>query len=360
MKNKGYALSAIVYPLLLVCLVLILSILFNLNSKKNLLDNLKNTIKEEYNEVQLLCKYSVGQTWIFDYTGGEQEFIIPCNGNYKIELWGASGQANDYTIENSVGLGAYVSGNISLFQTNKLYLYVGANNYNGGSIGETSGGGATDIRLVNGDWDNFESLKSRIIVAAGGGGGMYYQHSTLKQAGHGGGLIGYDADDLVANHEYTTGYSGHGGTQTSGGTTGIYGYEKYTYSEIMNGIFGIGGYDPNGSSSGGGGGYYGGGHGRHPGGTWTGGGGGSSFISGHLGCDAISKDSTEDNIIHTGQANHYSGYVFTDTKMIDGAGYNWTSEKGEYVGMPTHDGNSTMTGNSGNGYARITLVSIDS
>lgn len=47
MKNKGYALSAIVYPLLLVCLVLILSILFNLNNKKNLLNSLKDEVKNE-------------------------------------------------------------------------------------------------------------------------------------------------------------------------------------------------------------------------------------------------------------------------------------------------------------------------
>ena len=45
MKNRGYALSAIVYPLLLVCLVLILSILFNLNNKKNLLNSLKDEVK---------------------------------------------------------------------------------------------------------------------------------------------------------------------------------------------------------------------------------------------------------------------------------------------------------------------------
>ena len=43
--------------------------------------------------------------------------------------------------------------------------------------------------------------------------------------------------------------------------------------------------------------------------------------------------------------------------MIDGSGYNWTNEKGEYTEMPSHDGLSNMTGNIGNGYAKITLVS---
>ena len=45
-----------------------------------------------------------------------------------------------------------------------------------------------------------------------------------------------------------------------------------------------------------------------------------------------------------------------ETVMIDGAGYNWTTEKGDYVGMPTHDGTGIMTGNKGNGYAKITYI----
>ena len=54
---------------------------------------------------------------------------------------------------------------------------------------------------------------------------------------------------------------------------------------------------------------------------------------------------------------HYSKLFFTDTVMIDGNGYSWTTEEGsEVVGMPTHDGTSTMTGNTGNGFAKITYI----
>lgn len=88
-------------------------------------------------------------------------------------------------------------------------------------------------------------------------------------------------------------------------------------------------------------------------------GGSSSFISGHNGCDAIKEESTENNIIHTGQSIHYSGLYFTNTLMIDGEGYRWTDKKEEQIGMPSHSDNSIIMGNSGNGYARITLVSID-
>jgi hypothetical protein len=58
-----------------------------------------------------------------------------------------------------------------------------------------------------------------------------------------------------------------------------------------------------------GGGYYGGKSGE------VSSAGGSSFISGYTGCNAISESSTENNIIHTGQPNHYSGCVFTNSVM---------------------------------------------
>ena len=46
--------------------------------------------------------------------------------------------------------------------------------------------------------------------------------------------------------------------------------------------------------------------------------------------------------------------------MIDGYGFEWTTKKSNEVsGMPNKDGIGLTVGNSGNGYARITLVSID-
>ncbi len=53
---------------------------------------------------------------------------------------------------------------------------------------------------------------------------------------------------------------------------------------------------------------------------------------------------------------HYSGKYFTDTLMIDGVGYNWTTEKGEQVQMPTYNNEyyALGVGHSGNGVAVIT------
>ena len=286
--------------------------------------------------------YSGQTVFDFDYTGGEQTFIAPVSGTYKVELWGASGGGyyfNDKDFHG--GNGAYVSGLIKLSKYKNLYAYVGQqsgvvsgmcygsnknNNFNVSIIGGCAvGGGATDVRLVKGNtWYDFNSLKSRILVSAGGGGGIYE-----GSAGSGGGLIGYDgvgtADDSLYN-------IGLGATQT-----------KLKF-----------GYNADGATTIGGGGYYVGNNGDA-----SNSGGGSSFISGHNGCDAIKEESTADNIIHTGQSIHYSGLYFTDTVMIDGEGYKWTDKKEEYVGMPSHSDNSIITGNTGNGYARITLISID-
>jgi hypothetical protein len=74
--------------------------------------------------------------------------------------------------------------------------------------------------------------------------------------------------------------------------------------------------------------------------------GGSGFISGHTGCNAINQNSTSTKITHTGQPNHYSGYIFTNTVMKAGD-----------ESMPSPTG-GTETGHSGNGNAKITWMPV--
>jgi len=93
------------------------------------------------------------------------------------------------------------------------------------------------------------------------------------------------------------------GTQTSG----------YKFGIGQNG-YGTGKSD---GVAGSGGGYYGGTTSDYAD-ECEAGAGGSSFVSGYEGCDAISKESTENNIIHTGQSIHYSGKKFTNIKLLDG------------------------------------------
>ena len=272
--------------------------------------NVEDTIYViNYTKVQLESEYD------FDYTGNEQEFITPITGKYKIELWGAQGQSG--------GGGAYTRGSIILNKNNKLYVYVGQglvtkeneSSFNGGTgnYGGTPGGGATDIRLKNGTtWRDFNSLKSRIMVAAGSGSGIGNNNIN----GSGGTLTGI------------AGGGTFGGTQTSAGAS----QERYYSSSGF-------GYADGGCA--GGSGYYGGGASA----CANGAGGGSSYISGFTGCNAISEESTENNIIHTGQSVHYSGLKFSDSEMKAG------NEE-----MPNYDGTKTMVGNEGNGYAKITPI----
>ncbi|MCR4581170.1 MAG: InlB B-repeat-containing protein, partial [Bacilli bacterium] len=303
---------------------------------------------------------SVQSTYNYEYTGDYQEFVAPVSGNYSIELWGASGGS---VTGYSIGLGGYTKGEISLRQNEKLYIYVGGegkaiNNgtggagWNGGGDGinvydsnnrSSGGGGATDVRLVNGSWNDLSGLMSRIMVAAGAGGASNYSGGA-----GGGGLIGIRAPAASGAPQY----NGGGGTQTSPGTVSDGGYGA------TNATFGAGSV---GSSigGGGGGGYYGGAGGARSGPQDGSGGGGSSFISGHDGCDALSSSSTYDNLVHTGQSIHYSNKSFTNTLMIDGEGYDWTTERNSYVGQPQPDG-TTTTGHTGNGYARIKLLEVNS
>ena len=42
--------------------------------------------------------------------------------------------------------------------------------------------------------------------------------------------------------------------------------------------------------------------------------------------------------------------------MVDGEGYNWTSSKENFTGMPSYLESYTIIGNDNNGYARITYL----
>lgn len=309
---------------------------------------------------------------VYSYSGSYQTFTAPYPGLYKVELWGGSGGYVSSSGNN--GRGGYTSGEITLNTGDTFYVYVGgkggavsgnsgaAGGYNGGGKCTTDcggGGGATDIRLVSGTWNDFDSLKSRIMVAAGGGGenNFYYNEGT-KKGGSAGGLEG-----LPAYGRNNSNVVVPGGTQIMGGITPIDTIDDSALG--ANGEFGIGGYAGL-YGGGGGGGYYGGAGGANQPitavdriGTEVSGSGGSSFISGHAGCNAITSESTSSNIIHTGEEIHYSKYVFKDTVMVDGDGYSWTNVKGSsVVGMPNFAGNGTMTGNDDNGYAKISLISM--
>lgn len=294
--------------------------------------------------------------YTFSYMGEYQTFVVPATGYYKIELWGAQGgNAVGNNSQNCSygrgkaygggcgGFGAYTTGTIRLEKGETLYVYVGQRGLNGASgknrpggwngggsstydhsdnEASGSGGGATDIRLVKTSslttWDEFNSLKSRIMVAAGGGGG-----SDVYAGGNAGTL------SSVRNR-----YSNIA-TQTSG----------YRFGAGENFVYRRSNIDVAGGGSGYFGGYSTASSSKNYGNYGQTGTGGSSFVSGCTGCVAISEESTSLSDIQFTNSNvHYSGYEFTDIQMIAG-GYS----------MPTTSTGYSV-GNASNGFARITLV----
>ena len=354
---------------------------------KDELSNIENDSKCVYRYIVIFNDYSYSLVGVgcgeeepeiqnkseFAYTGSTQTYTVPLSGYYKIEAWGAQGG-------NSGGKGAYTYGEIFLEKGKILYIQVGGkggNNpagvaqaakggYNGGGSTQGqeccsgaprtfgTGGGATDIRLIGGAWNDDASLKSRVMVAAGGG-GRFTQGSSTGTGGAGGALNGLPGSGDSADY-----CVGLGATQTAAGiisTTGTYcditNNAGYTDPGKSFGGFGYGGaHGTSGNNgTGGGGGYYGGSSSGHVASA----GGGSSYISGYTGCVAISssisltpKDGCTDGTTNKECSYHYSGLIFNNAIM-----------KAGNENMPNHDGTGTITGNTGDGYAKITYCGTD-
>ena len=284
----------------------------------------------------------------FNYTGKPEEYTVPRDGYYYIEMAGASGGPghNNGVNSSNFGLGAVTSGYVKLEAGEKLYFYVGGQGgspktktctnssaveasgtgglggYNGGGVGGNDscsssnsandaaggGGGATDVRLVGGSWNDTSSLISRIMVAGGGGGGTFDESGNTGIAGSGSNLYG----EQGALHRKNTTYATIVPTQVSGYAFGKGGAGVYCSDNL--------------GSGGNGGGYYGGTTGSCV--YNTGGTGGSSYISGYAGVNSVEKSTT---ITHTNQTLHYSGKYFIGAEMIEAQ-------------------------NSGNGYAKISYI----
>ncbi len=266
-----------------------------------------NATSREDVEESLLCENEINHIWNFDYTGGEQEFIPDCAGNYKLEVWGAQGGIDTTSSFTFQGYGGYAIGNVKLEANQRIYINVGGQGegytgvgekinrdykggYNGGGNGGSKssqygfgGGGATHIALEMGLLSEFESKKENLLIVAGGGGGnSSYENKVF--GGSGGGIQGGNGNNIVVNSADR--YYGTGGTQEQGGDDSTSGFQN----DRALGTFGQGGIyyrDPYKefnyvSGAGGGGGYYGGG-GSSRGHASAGGG------SGYIGNDLLSE-----------------------------------------------------------------------
>ena len=272
-----------------------------------------------------------------NFTGGIQEVTVG-PGTYHVQTWGAQGGRNQHAGEPSLGRGGFSEGIIVLDTETTLYVVVGGrglDNTNGGdggfngggattqrSNGAGSGGGATHISKSSGLLNN-QTVRDDIIVVAGAGGGRGGAGTAGNggAGGTGGGLTGGTGASFGGG---TTRNGGFGGSQIAGGNHGEWANRPTNQpGPANNGSAGLGGngvLDTNNAFSSGGG-------GRRL--VWRpeeehlelGGGGGSSHI-----------------------ANLDSGYGIM-ARTISGT-----------ASMPTHNGMTTMIGNEGDGFAKITRI----
>ena len=258
----------------------------------------------------------------FESINGEQTFIAPISGTYKLEVWGASGGTLSQSYRG--GYGAYSTGDIHIDENQVLYINIGGvgevtssaidqiaqGGYNGGGSGANyslqagrvagGGGGATHIAFVSGKLASLEKYKGSlsddgkyyvsndiVIVSGGGGGSWYFPTDVNYHTVTPGDAGGIQASNSVAWTEQAYGYVyASGGTQIGTGTQ---------YATVKGG-FGEGASRTNYITAGGGGGFFGGNAGDLVGA------GGSSYIANPLltnksmycyNCQESSEESTK-------------------------------------------------------------------
>ena len=257
---------------------------------------------------------------VYTCTQKVEKFTAPVAGEYKLQCWGAHGHDG--------GNGGYSEG-IWKSAIDKITLYVCVGQVGSGNVPPYNnrpnnitefavgpcGGGSTNITTTDrGELKNFASLDFRkeVLIVAGGGGALEWK----GQGGAGGGLDGKDGNPTTTGSR-----KGTGGSQDSGGITGV-----LPGDTSVNGMFGVGGYGYaysdeykcNDYGAQGGGGWYGGGGASYAGAA----GGGSSYIGGVTNGKTIAGDSTNPK-------------------------------------QPTPDGKSEQIGQSGNGACVITQLSFN-
>lgn len=285
-----------------------------------------------------VTKVKKGQVLDYKYTGGVQSVTLPV-GTYRLEVWGAEGGT---AINNYGGYGGYSVGTLTLTdESTVLYIQVGGypasvgddrvvvpGGYNGGGNGYNryyndtatygqGGGGGTDIRIGQ------DSLYARVIVAGGGGGSASNGNERAKK--YGGGLDGGCEASVYQAHQ----------TPSTGSTNvnfGTFGQGGAATTEGGNYKYGSGG---------GGGGWYGG--------------------------AASNRYSDSETTLRTYNGGG-SGYVYTAdtaTNYPSGCLLNssyYLTEAQTIAGntsFPSPNG-GTETGHEGNGYARITVLAVES
>ncbi len=212
----------------------------------------------------------------FPYTGNYVQFVIPQDGIYEFEVWGASGgEAKGDNLVAEGGLGGHSKGYKKMKKDEVIYVYNGgspngtSSGANGGGNGYNyasskqygaGGGGSTHVATkpyglgTNSSSGPSYANRSSILIVAGGGGGGGIDNGTAHKGGDGGGERG------------------------GNGSGGALGGRQISTGSSPSENFGMGDYYSSSSaaSSGGGGGWFGGNYGQYG----QSGAGGSGYVGG--------------------------------------------------------------------------------
>ncbi len=274
--------------------------ILNSNYSKTFQIKLTSTVSNTMNFGIIVLKYNFIESmeWTFSYTGDVQSFVVPTSGNYKLELWGGGPSLGG-------GAGGYSSGNVNLSSEQLLYIVVGEGPIN--STGGYNGGGNG-----NGNLGNF--------YVTGGGGATHI--STTNR----GILKNYEnfKDEILI-----VAAGGGGGTRGSG--------NGLAYGGAGGGLVGLNG----------------GGHHYGSGATQTAG-GVKAYGSATDNAGSFGKGSDADPLYSVNYTRYYGGGGGGGSSFVDNV-INGVTIAGDST-MPSHDGLSTMVGNSGHGYVKISFV----
>ncbi len=360
LNNKGFAISGILYSMLILTVTLMFLILGILAGRRSTLNKVGQEAKgsiEERVYVKLVCSsIDISNTQLFSYDSNnlEQKYYVTSGNYYLIQAWGAAGADAG---SNDGGKGAYVSAIYEAPSNGYLYINLGLGGdqisdqttapYNGGGAAYNNnsgaGGGATSVATRSNELRYLEDYSNSIILVAAGGGGA----GTSFDGGYGGNLENGGSSG-------NSSYYGGGASPTTGGES------KGSIKTGFDGSFGQGGKGSSYSNSrytgGGGGGYYGGGGGAIYRTSWgwgrrtyygTGGGGGVSYIKPEV-------LSTSKNIVNNG------GLFNTEVDWVDyigvGLAGNTEMPKPEMPDNINDFLSSFMIGNDHSGYVMITKL----
>ncbi len=122
MNNKGFAVSTLLYGILIMVFLLIFALMSTLGTTRKNTKNLTSKIEEELNNYA-----ATNVTMMYDSSiDNPRTYITPSAGWYKIELWGS--KFTYATSANLSNLGYYTSGMIYLKENDHLYIHLGQNN----------------------------------------------------------------------------------------------------------------------------------------------------------------------------------------------------------------------------------------